>query len=96
MKLLDLEPMLVQYGDASHTIVATVAEADGVMFGCPNCGHHSVLCWFASRPRVPASAEPLPRWSAAGATVADLTLQPSIQINGACDWHGWVTSGDAT
>lgn len=80
--------------------VATVAEADGVLFACPVCtaaNHpHAVICWFSGR-GVPDTESPGPgRWSASGTTIADLTLSPSVHLKGApCGWHGWVKNGDA-
>jgi hypothetical protein len=85
--------------------VATVAEADHVMFLCPLCfeknggevGTHSVMVTFAGR-NVPDEAgsrgkdgKPT-RWSASGTSIDDLVLTPSIQLNGGCAWHGFVGS----
>lgn len=85
--------------------VATVAEADHVMFLCPLCFEknggpvrtHSVQVTFAGR-NVPDAAgtrgkdgKPT-RWNVSGTTIDDLVLTPSIQLNGGCDWHGFVGS----
>lgn len=99
---------LTYKGDGSgYGKVATASEADGVMFLCPKCASaelnddgkrsgHPVICWFAGK--VPASASPGPgRWTFTGSTIDDLTLNPSVWLNGAgCGWHGWVRNGDAT
>jgi len=83
-----------------------VAEAHGVLFLCPTCwtknggpvGTHGVLVTFNGR-GVPnelgsQSRNGGPsRWSAAGETVHNLTLQPSIDCE--C-WHGYVTAGEVT
>ena len=88
--------------------VETAAEADGVMFTCPKCASpekdtsdskrsgHVVLCWFKGH--VPDSASPGPgRWTFSGNTMEDLTLNPSVFLNGVgCGWHGFVKNGDAT
>lgn len=90
--------------------VETIAEAQGVEFLCPKCfaanggaiGTHGVVCWSRSR-GVPDSAEPGPgRWSLVGTGLDDLTLNAdppstarSVQLNGGCAWHGFVTAGDA-
>jgi hypothetical protein len=90
--------------------VATIAEAQGVMFDCPKCGRHSVVCWSRSR-GVPDDVEPGPgRWMLAGTSLHDLTLNAdppsgarSVDLSrgrdGAaqpgCQWHGFVTNGEA-
>jgi hypothetical protein len=74
--------------------VASVAEADQVMFLCPACfaknggpvGTHSVMVTFEGRdvPGVAGSrdAEGKPsRWRASGSTVDDLVLTPSILLD---------------
>lgn len=73
--------------------VATVAEADQIMFLCPLCfdrnggskGTHSVLVTFAGR-NIPEGAgsrdstgQPS-RWNASGTNLADLVLTPSILL----------------
>ena len=59
-------------------------------------GTHSVICWFRDR-GVPDEAKPGPaRWPASGTGVTDLTLTPSIQLLGGCNWHGFITAGVVT
>lgn len=85
--------------------VATLAEADHIMFLCPLCfeknggaiGTHSVMVTFAGR-NVPDEAgtrgkdgKPT-RWNVSGSSLDDLVLTPSIQLNGGCNWHGFVGS----
>lgn len=90
--------------------VETIDEAQGVEFLCPRCftanngpvGTHMVVCWSRSR-GVPDEVEPRPgRWALAGTSIADLTLNAdppgtarSVQLNGGCSWHGFVTNGRA-
>lgn len=88
--------------------VDTLSGADGVMFTCPKCASktfdvpenqrsgHVVICWFVGK--VPAEASPGPgRWTASGTSIEDLTLSPSVFLNGeGCGWHGWVRNGDAS
>ena len=89
-----------------------IGAAQGVLFLCPLCfarnggrpGTHSILVPFANR-GVPAAFEPkLPRWTASGTGIDDLTISPSIDLSkdGAghprpegCLWHGFVRNGDA-
>lgn len=109
MRLAELEGQLYRYaGDKTFTPVKTVAEADSVMFLCPACfaanngsvGTHSIRVDFASK-GVPAdvairNANDQPVWwNATGAGLGDLTLTPSIQLLHDCQWHGFVTNGDA-
>lgn len=88
-----------------------IATAQGVDFLCPKCfvanggeeGTHRVICWSRSR-GVPDDVTPGPgRWALDGTGVHDLTLNAdppsgarSVQLNGGCAWHGFVTNGDAT
>ena len=91
--------------------VQTMDRAQGVEFLCPKCyaanggkvGTHAVICWSRSR-GVPDHAQPGPgRWRLDGTGLDDLTLNAdppatarSVLLNGGCNWHGFVTSGDAT
>lgn len=118
MKLTELEARFVGgyhagSGPADPTTyreLDAVDGAQGVLFICPKCGSHSVLCWF-NNPRkasiVPAEAFPKPgRWTFSGDTVETLTLEPSVDLSAItpdnpespsrCYWHGWVKDGHAT
>lgn len=82
--------------------VETMAEADGVRFQCPKCKAagsyaHPVFIGFRgkaapgtygnNRDGVPVL------WDVAGgSSLNDLSLTPSIQIQGGCDWHGFLGS----
>lgn len=103
MRLVDLDPvwMRIEEPGRLHRYVDGVAEAQGVMFLCPACfasnngkvGTHMVLCWFQER-GVPDTEKPGPgRWAISGANFLDLTLSPSIQLIGGCNWHGFVEGG---
>jgi hypothetical protein len=97
-------------GRIYHCEVQTIDEAQGVRFLCPKCfaenggevGTHLVVCWSRSR-GVPDEAAPGPgRWSLHGSGFHNLTLNGdppggarSVQINGGCGWHGFVTAGEA-
>lgn len=87
----------------------SIAEAHGVRFLCPKCfvanggavGTHQVICWSETS-GAPADVAPGPgRWRMVGTSIEDLTLdcEPgrtrSVQLNGGCDWHGFVTNGAA-
>lgn len=76
-------------------------DADGVHFLCPLCfqrnggpaGTHAVKVWFehVGQDVFPTGG----RWTAIGTSLDDLTTKPSIQIVGGCNWHGYITNGDA-
>jgi hypothetical protein len=110
MRLTELDPSFVVYtGNGGHRDVATFAEAQGVLFTCPGCyrrngnsdiGVHMVLVWFRDR-GVPDDAVPKPaRWLAKGTSLADLSLEPSINLANddmsRDEWHGYITNGEAT
>ena len=75
--------------------VATLAEAEGVLFTCPCGSGHAVICWFVGK--VPDDLAPGPgRWTPSGTNIDDLTLRPSVHLVGApCGWHGFVRDGAA-
>lgn len=82
--------------------VATLAEAHGVWFLCPLCfqrnkgsvGTHSVMAGFAGRCPPGSYTQNKSgqdsRWVASGTGLDDLILSPSIQLEGGCNWHGFV------
>jgi hypothetical protein len=111
MKLSQLDAQFLRYAPSDGHIclehVETLAEAQGIIFLCPLCyaqnhgpvATHSVICWFADR-GVPADAEPLPgRWRPSGTGIDDLTFvgpdAVSVQLLSGCNWHGFVSNGDA-
>lgn len=98
-------------GNGVSRKVESLEDAQGVRFGCPKCfaanggtmvGTHQVICWSRSR-GITEDVEPGPgRWKIDGTSLDDLTLnadppssQRSVQLNGGCSWHGFVTNGDA-
>lgn len=95
-------------GQEYYEEVDTLAEAQGISFLCPKCylknggpeGTHSVICWSRSR-GTPDGVSPGPgRWALEGTGLDDLTLGAdppstarSVQLLGACGWHGFVIDG---
>lgn len=85
--------------------VKKMREAHGIWFLCPKCfaagggpkGTHHVSVYFTGAPVPPEIGTnkdgQTVRWSVTGKRYADLTLAPSIQIQGGCDWHGYVRGG---
>ena len=100
MRLVDLEAEFVATTEQGYQRVETFAEAQGVAHLCPKCfaenggdvGTHWCISWFAGR-NTPSTAVPSPRWQASGSSLEDLTLAPSIQIVGGCNWHGYIQNG---
>jgi len=109
MKLTDLDARFLRIlppdpempGRRVYQQTTELAGADGIEFLCPKCalknggpvGTHAVRCWA---PHVPQDHYPKPgRWPMAGTGLHDVTLNPSIQINGGptCDAHFWVRDG---
>lgn len=85
---------------------ATLAEADGVRFLCPKCYQgpqfpHPVFIGFEGR-ATPGTyghnskGEPVLWQLVSGSSLDDLVLSPSIQIEGGCNWHGFVGSSGVT
>lgn len=82
--------------------VETLAEADGVRFVCPLCKSrnewaHPIFIGFHGRAKPGTyghNKEGKPMlWNVVGGTgLDDLRLSPSIQIQGGCNWHGFVGS----
>jgi len=87
------------------THVQTLAVAQGVFFLCPKCfaanngpvGTHGLYVFFSgcgvpedfslNREKQPVRLE------VSGGGLEDLTLAPSILIQGGCGWHGFVRNG---
>lgn len=83
--------------------------AEGIQFLCPKCfvankgsvGTHWCEVTFAGRGALPRhgshnkAGQPT-RWTVSGAGYNDLTLTPSILLEGGCGWHGHVTRGEVT
>jgi len=112
MKLTELEAEFVggyKENPESYRHLPSVEGAQGVLFICPKCENHSILCWFANprnAPKVPDSVFPKPgRWTFSGETIETLTLDPSIDLSKIdqknpasatrCYWHGFVANGEA-
>jgi hypothetical protein len=86
--------------------VEALAEAQGIEFLCPVCfaknrgavGTHWCEVSFEGRGVKPAQGshtdKGLPsRWTVSGTSLANLTLMPSIKLEGGCAWHGYITNG---
>jgi hypothetical protein len=94
--------------DSMHH-VDTLVEAQGIWFDCPKCyaaagnssaGVHGVRCFFPGR-GVPnhlglnSAGQPV-RWNVTGNTFDNLSLTPSILLQGGCGWHGFITNGEVS
>lgn len=86
MKLVDLHPEWVSH--AGRT-------GEGFACDCPCGGCEAGRLWIPfSNPidGLPKSPE-ISGWERTGDTFETLTVKPSIQRNGACTWHGFLTDG---
>lgn len=102
--LTELLPEFIRWiNDARYQRVATIEQADGIIFLCPKClevnnndkkGVHSIICW---KPRIPQTTLPGPgRWNFNGTCFEDLTLyagSSSIRVTSGCRWHGFIDKG---
>ena len=109
MRLTELEPEFIAYRDDCVLTGKTFAEAQGIWFLCPLCfqklggsvGCHSVDVSFDGCGVLPQQGthnkegKPV-RWQVSGTGIHDLTTKPSIQLEGGCNWHGWITNGEVT
>lgn len=96
IKLVDLEAVfLVREKDGDRRTEVGPSGADVVMFTCPKCRNHQVKCWM---PHVEKGIFPGPgRWDMWGTCIGDLSLRPSVHLNGpGCWWHGFVGNGEAS
>ena len=103
MSLVDLEARFVRSWVASASPgwkrgwseVDEIGRADGVVFLCPVCVGHSILCWS---PDAPADMPPGPgRWHLQGTSLEDLTLKgvtsDSVLLPSDCHAHFFVRGG---
>lgn len=114
MRLIELEPewlTLVPDKPGYRQRGVSMDEAQGIIFLCPKCfaanggpvGTHSVICWSRSR-GVPDHETPGPgRWTFAGTSFEDLTLNGdppgnarSVLLTAGCRWHGLITNGEVS
>lgn len=99
---LELNPGYPQH--TGYRLVEKLEDADGVWFLCPKCfkanggevGTHAVRIGFKgiAKPGTYGynkKGEPV-LWAMQGHGVDDLQLTPSIQLEGGCNWHGYVGS----
>jgi hypothetical protein len=107
MRLIDLEPELLKIsGHNAWRKGASIVDADGVMFLCPQCfknnngnvGTHMMICW---KPYVDPETTPKPgRWNLEGTNFEDFTIaagpsgQSSVLIQGGCNAHFYIRNGE--
>lgn len=110
MRLTDLEPEWLKWeSPSSFKTVATLEEANGLWFLCPDCfkknggkvGTHAIICWSRSR-GAPEDARPGPgRWKIDGTSFEDVTFNAdppedrrSIRLTSGCNAHFHITGGE--
>jgi hypothetical protein len=111
MKIAELEPYFIVYlsDGVKETREISIERAQGLWFLCPKCfaqnsgpvGTHAVQISFESRGVLPSQGthnkegKPV-RWNVSGTGINDLTLTPSILLEGGCAWHGFISNGEVT
>lgn len=98
------------HAHSGHRLIPSIDGAQGLFCYCPcgygtDCAHGLIVPFENPRnaPPVPVEHGPgsvtgsRPRWHLAGASLADLTITPSIDVHGDKDgascWHGFITNG---
>lgn len=109
VRLVDLEPRWVGAGGEGiyQADGSPAPERHGVAisFRCP-CGTHPRDDEYETDRCVIMLNNPLDGqgplnsgssyWTRTGDTFETLSLTPSIQRHGACNWHGFITNGEVT
>ena len=94
-------------GELIETRGIPFEKAQGLWFLCPLCfeknkgpvGTHAVEVSFANRGVLEhqgshnKEGKPV-RWNVSGTDFANLSLTPSVLLQGGCNWHGFVTNGE--
>lgn len=99
MKLVDLDPHWLGHGGQGVTETATgkpvpLRERIGIRMNCP-CGCGTPLCVTFTNPVDGQGPIGGTTWERQGETFETLTLRPSVQRVGGCNWHGYITDGEA-
>lgn len=101
MKLVDLNPRWVSAGGEGISRMVDGERVPvperlgiGIGFDCP-CGCEDRAFVYFSNPLDggPAYENAKHCWKRGGEDFASLTLTPSIQRVGGCEWHGHITNG---
>jgi len=93
--------------DGNYTVLIPFSEAQGIEFLCPKCfitnggdiGTHWCEVTFTDR-SVPDDMGShnkegkAVRWTVTGDNFENLTITPSILLEGGCNWHGFITNGE--
>ena len=104
MKLTDLNAQFIRFLPDlvcphmhKREVVATLSEAQGIRFRCPNPdpNYDGLVICIPFRDRgAPADENGGIQWSVIGTGPHDLTLSPSVNWVGV--WHGWIRNGEVT
>lgn len=99
-KLLELEPVFIHYVDQYILFLPStyIDHAQGLCFTCPLCENHSILISFADRgvldhQGMKNKEGKSVHWKISGTSFHDLTCSPSIELQGGCNWHGFIENG---
>ena len=100
VRLIDLNPRWLSHGGEGSFNGATgepnpERERVGITCDCPcggKCGQRPA--WLFANP--PDGGPPMTgtTWTRTGETFETLTLDPSLQRMGGCNWHGHLVNGE--
>ena len=100
IKLTDLNPRFVGAGGDGVTNAETgepVPERHGVgiTFDCPcgKCGERPCIIFSNPLDGGEDYGNGNPTWERTGKTFETISLKPSLQRKGGCNWHGFLTDG---
>lgn len=79
---------LEEYEEAGPGAILILAPDQTIAMKCPGCGNSSSMTVFP--PGTPKP--PSPSWEISGLP-DKITLQPSINCVGCCQWHAYLTNG---
>jgi hypothetical protein len=65
---------------------------------CPRCTHHRVPIATCTGPHAGSDISGVKRWKISGqlGRWETLTIEPSVNLHGHCQWHGTITNGEVT
>jgi hypothetical protein len=94
VKLVDLRPRLY-CSSSEDSGEPALADADHLDFDCPGgCSDGDPDRPGPRRVCIPLKPGRSDGWDRNGDSLDTLTLTPSIQVHGHCNWHGFIRNGE--
>ena len=99
MKLIDLDPNWVGAGGEGITrngLPVPRRDGVGISFNCPcgSCGNEVYIGFKNPLDGLGPYDSVGPLWDRQGNNFEILSVTPSIQRIGGCEWHGYITNGE--